>query len=202
MSDRKITFSEYPVSRRWFNKSFVPGLLATVAVAEVTLTAGCSQENETLAEPEAVLNGEVLILKGTRVSLSQKTQFPALAEWERIVEVNGEKLQGSDGFLIKNPMVSFHPDLDQHGNRVPVIIVKGKVRHTEGTGVAGAWTVTRNNVLFITLGHENSRHVRFSAQSEIIPVSKTGEGFVRKSDGTAIAASEIAQVTTLSGKSE
>lgn len=174
-------------------------LLGTIGLSAAFFLTGCEVQTrkELVLEPEAVLIGRVTVTKGAQVRMNR---FILPIAWENLVEVGGQQLDGADGFIVENPSVIFDPDLDQHGNRVPVVLLNGIVR-TAVSNLHGGFPfeITSNEIISIVLGHENSRNVRFSEQSRSLPITKTVNGFQVEKNGITISLSEIGKVTVIRG---
>lgn len=107
--------SEKREARRKLLKTRVKTLLATGVAAATFLGVGKVIENTTEANynPDSYYNGKVEIVmsdnlrvRETPIVITNDSEPPNTVEWDQVKEINGVKVDGSESFIIDNPLIT------------------------------------------------------------------------------------------------
>lgn len=114
-AEHAYNVSEKREARRKLLKTRVKTLLATGVAAATFLGVGKAMENASEANynPDSYYNGKVEIVMSDNlrvreapIVITNDSEPPNTVEWDQVKEINGVKVDGSESFIIDNPLIT------------------------------------------------------------------------------------------------
>jgi hypothetical protein len=141
--EHAYSVSQRAEARRKLIKTRVKTLLATGVAAATFLGVGKAIENgaETNYNPDSYYDGKVEIVMSDNLNvreapivITNDSEPPNTVNWDRVKEINGVKVEGSESFVIDNPLITEGDDpLSEGAERGSWITFDAKVDN--GLGV-------------------------------------------------------------------